>query len=72
MNHEGRWLGVFQPDIKESANLGKMTKGNATKRWNLEVLEKERSKVSLLGPPRMESQLRAFEEGTLKEGNSEE
>ena len=42
------------------------------KRWNLEVLEKERSKVSLLGPPRTESQLRAFEEGTSKEGNSEE
>ena len=41
------------------------------KKWNLEALVKERSKVSPLGPPEQESQLGAFEEGTSKEGNSE-
>ena len=49
-----------------------MTKRKAAKRWNLEVLEKERSKVNLLGPPEWESQLEAFKEETSKKGNSEE
>ena len=60
VNHEGRWLGIFQPDRKESAHWGKMTKRKAAKRWNLEVLEKERSKVNLLGPPRMGKSVRGF------------
>ena len=30
--------------------------------WYLEVLKKERSKVSSLGPPEQESRLGAFEE----------
>ena len=32
-NHQGRWLGIFQHGRKESAHLGKMTKGKAAKRW---------------------------------------
>ena len=32
MDHEGRWLGIFQPGRKESANLEKMTKGKADKK----------------------------------------
>ena len=50
----------------------KKAKKSGSKKWCLEVLGKERLEVSLLGPPRTESQLRAFEEGTSKEGNSEE
>ena len=52
MDHEGRWLGIFQIDGRESAHLGKITKRKEAKRWYLEILEKERSKVSLLGPLR--------------------
>ena len=32
MDHEGRWLGTFQPNREESAHLEKMTKGKA-KKW---------------------------------------
>ena len=32
MNHEGRWLGIFQPDRKESTHLEKMTKGKEAKK----------------------------------------
>ena len=39
--------------------------------WTLEVLEKENSRSALQDPPERESQLGAFEERTLKEGNSE-
>ena len=65
-NHEGRWLGIFQSGRKKSAHLGKMTKRKTTKRWvwkkkwNLEVLEKERTKVSLLGRPIMGKSARGF------------
>ena len=51
---------------------GKSNQKVGLKRWNLEALEKERSKVNPLGPSEQESQLGAFEEGTSKEGNSEE
>ena len=64
MEHEGRWLGIFQPNGRESAHLGKMTKGKQPKgilkRWYLEVLEKEISKVNPLGPPRMGKSTRGF------------
>ena len=65
MDHEGRRLRIFQPDRKESAHLGKMTKGRTNqkvdlKRWNLEVLEKEGSKVSPLGPPRIGKSAKDF------------
>ena len=59
-NHQGRWLGIFQPDRKESAHLGKMTKGKAAKRWNLEDIEKVRTKVSHLGPPITRKSARDF------------
>ena len=57
MHHEGRRLGVFQLDIKESAHLGKRTKGKVAKMWVwkgwcLEALGKERLEVSPLGPPK--------------------
>ena len=42
------------------------------KRWNLEAMEKGRSKVSPPGPLELENQLGTFEEKTSKEGNSEE
>ena len=32
-NYERMWLGNFQPGRKESAYLGKMTKGKEAKRW---------------------------------------
>ena len=33
MDHEGRWLGIFQLDRKEFAYLEKMTKGKVAKKW---------------------------------------
>ena len=65
MDYKGRWLGIFQPNRKESAHLGKMTKRKVAKkvdlkRWNLEVLEKERSKVSPLGPLKTGKSARGF------------
>ena len=42
------------------------------KKLNLEALEKERPKVSPLGPPRMGKSTESFEEETSKEGNNEE
>ena len=53
MDHEGRWLVIFLPDGRESAHLRKMIKMKEAKMWYLEILEKERSKVSLLGPLRI-------------------
>ena len=55
MDHEGRWLGIFKPDGRESPHLGKNDKMESSqkvglKRWYLEVSEKEISKVRLLGP----------------------
>ena len=49
-NHEGKWMGIFQPSRKELAHLRKMIKGKnvGLKKWNLEALEKERTKVNLL------------------------
>ena len=35
MNHEGRWLGIFQPDKEESAHLEKMTKSEVAKKVGL-------------------------------------
>ena len=35
MDHEGRWLRIFQPDRKKSAYLEKMTKGKAAKKVGL-------------------------------------
>ena len=32
-NHQGRWMGIFQPSRKELTHLRKMTKGKAAKRW---------------------------------------
>ena len=68
---------MFQLGRKESAHLKKNEKGESSqkvglKKWNLEALEKEISKVSPLGSPERESQLGVFKEGTSKEGNSEE
>ena len=75
------WLGIFQPSKKESAQLGKMTKGKATKnvglkkkkKWNLEALEKERTKSQLSRTPQNgKVSKRLFEERTSKEENNEE
>ena len=35
VDHEGRWLMIFQLDKEESAYLEKMTKGEATKKVGL-------------------------------------
>ena len=35
MDREGRWLGIFQPDRRESAHLEKMTKDKAAKKMGL-------------------------------------
>ena len=35
VDHEGRWLGIFQPDKEESAHLEKMTNGEAAKKVGL-------------------------------------
>ena len=35
VDHEGRWLGIFQPDREESAHLEKMTKSEAAKKVGL-------------------------------------
>ena len=35
VDHEGRWLGVFQLDKEESTHLEKMTKGEAAKKVGL-------------------------------------
>ena len=35
MDYEGRWLGIFQPDRRESAHLEKMTKDKAAKKMGL-------------------------------------
>ena len=35
VDHEGGWLGIFQPDREESAHLEKMTKGEAAKKVGL-------------------------------------
>ena len=35
VDHEGRWLGIFQSDREESAHLEKMTKGEAVKKVGL-------------------------------------
>ena len=40
MDHEGRWLGIFQSDERESTHLGKMTKGKATKSGFEKVVSK--------------------------------
>ena len=37
VDHEGRWLGIFQPNREESAYLEKMTKGEATKNVGLKM-----------------------------------
>ena len=58
-------LPIQENDKKESSQKVDL------KKQYLEVLEKERSKVSPLGPPERESQLGTFEEGTSKEENSE-
>jgi len=39
MDYKGRWLGIFQPDRNESAQLGKMTKRKATKRCATNVAD---------------------------------
>jgi len=35
VNHEGRWMRIFQLDREESTHLEKMTKGEAAKRVGL-------------------------------------
>ena len=35
VDHEGRWLGIFQPDKEESAHLEKMTKSEVAKKVGL-------------------------------------
>ena len=35
VNHEGRWLEIFQPDREESTHLEKMKKGEAAKKVGL-------------------------------------
>ena len=35
MDHEGRWLGIFQLDRRESAHLEKMTKDKVAKKMGL-------------------------------------
>ena len=69
MNHERRWLGIFQLDRGESACLEKMTKSRVAKRSSekvsLEVLEKE-IKSQLLGPPKRGKSAGDFLEGNLK------
>ena len=35
VNHEGRWLGIFQLDEEESAHLEKMTKFEVAKKVGL-------------------------------------
>ena len=35
MDHEGRWLRIFQPDREEFAHLEKMTKGEIAKKVSL-------------------------------------
>ena len=75
MNHEGRWLGIFQPDKEESAYLKKKTKDKAAKRGFSKSLskslEKKKLKVSPQEPTKEEGQLRTFWRETSKEGHSE-
>ena len=72
MNYEGRWLGIFQPDRREFAILGKMTKGKlpkvGLKRWNLKAVGKERLEISSLGPLRTRKPAKGFWRGNLKRG----
>ena len=61
---EGGW-GSFYLVKRESAYLGKNDKGESSqkvglKKWNLEVLKKERSKASPLGFPRMGKSTKGF------------
>jgi len=37
VNHEGRWLGIFQLDKEEYTHLEKMTKGEAAKRVGMKM-----------------------------------
>ena len=75
MNHEGRWLGIFQLDREESTHLEKMTKCEATKKVGLKMsiqqLQEERIESQPLGPPKEEGQLGAFWGETLKGEHSE-
>ena len=73
MDHERRWLGIFQSNRREFAHLEKMTKGKKAKKsgsekWCLEVLGKERLEVSPLGPPRTRKLARRFWRRNLKRG----
>ena len=67
-------LSAWQKGISpfEKNEKGESSQKVGLKKWNLEALEKEISKVSPLGSPERESQLGVFKEGTSKEGNSEE
>ena len=67
-------MAIFQPSRKESAHLRKMIKGKnmGLKKWNLEALEDEKPKVNSLRPSKTGRSAGSFEEGTSKEGNSDE
>ena len=75
MDDEGKWLGIFQLDRKESADLEKMTKSKATKSGSqkqyLEVLGKEELEVNPLDLPEEEGQLGTFGKETSKGENNE-
>ena len=68
-------LSAWQKGIN---SLGKNDKRESSqkvglKKWNLEALEKERTKVSFLGSPQNGKVNKGlFEEGTSKEENNEE
>ena len=64
-NQEGRRLAIFQPNKKGISSL--RTNDNregsqkvGLKKWKLEALEKERTKTSLLGPPKTGKSTRGF------------
>ena len=67
MNHEGSWLGIFQPNREESTYLKKKKKKEqrmrqpkrSSKKVSLETLEKG-IKNQPLGPPKEEGQLGIF------------
>ena len=51
MDHEGRWLGIFQFDREKSAHLEKMTKSKAAKKWVWKVVFRSFGKRRIGGQP---------------------
>jgi len=72
VDHEGRWLGIFQPDREESTYLEKMTKGETAKnvglRRSILKLWELKIKSQLFGPPKRGRSAGDFLGGNLKRG----